>query len=51
MIVVSSANAYTCDLLLWQAYKTGMHDYESLSNAVGGRVWQVALFACVIHRC
>ena len=42
MIVVASANAYTCDLLLWQAYKTGMHDYESLSNAVGGRVWQVA---------
>lgn len=41
MLVVASANAYTCDLLLWQAYKTGMHDYESLSNAVGGRVWQV----------
>ncbi len=41
MVVVAAANAYTCDLLLWQAYKTGMHDYETLSYAVGGGIWKV----------
>ncbi len=41
MVVVAAANAYTCDLLLWEAYKTGMHDYETLSYAVGGGVWKV----------
>lgn len=43
MVVVAAANAYTCDLLLWQAYKTGMHDYETLSYAVGGGLWKVCI--------
>lgn len=41
MVVVAAANAYTCDLLLWQAYKTGMRDYETLSYAVGGGILKV----------
>ncbi|DBA75040.1 TPA: hypothetical protein ACH3X1_010377 [Trebouxia sp. C0004] len=40
MVVVAGANAYTCGLLLWQAYNTGMHDYETLSYAVGGGIWK-----------
>ncbi len=55
MVVVAAANAYTCDLLLWQAYKTGMHDYETLSYAVGGGIWKVrrqtkAQRACQQHQ-
>ena len=46
MVVVAAANAYTCDLLLWQAYKTGKHDYETLSYAVGGGLWKV----CILPR-
>lgn len=41
MLVVASANAYTCDLLLRQALVTGTLDYESLGLAVGGPAWRL----------
>lgn len=43
MVVVASANAFTCDLLLRQALVTGTLDYESLGLAVGGPAWRVCL--------
>lgn len=42
MLVVALANAYTCDLLLRQAYATGSGDYESLGFAIGGSWWRVS---------
>ncbi|KAL3689246.1 hypothetical protein R1sor_015555 [Riccia sorocarpa] len=41
MVVVASANAYTCDLLLKQAYATATYDYESLCFMIGGRWWKL----------
>ncbi|KAG0630426.1 hypothetical protein M758_1G177400 [Ceratodon purpureus] len=41
MVVVASANAYTCDLLLRQAFATGCMDFETLGLAVGGRAWRL----------
>ena len=38
MIVVALATIYTVELLMAQATATGMHDYSTLSLAVGG-VW------------
>jgi len=43
MLVVASANAFTCDLLLRQALATGTLDYESLGLAVAGPAWRVSL--------
>eukprot|EP00898_Chlorokybus_atmophyticus_P002369 jgi/Chlat1/3132/Chrsp21S03361 len=40
MVVVSAANAYTCDLLLRQAWKSRQVDYETLAFAVGGKIWR-----------
>lgn len=42
MVVVASANAYTCDLLLRQAFVTGSRDYETLGSAVAGPAWRVS---------
>ena len=39
--VVALANAYTTDLLLWQAHATACHEYELVALAVGGRWWKV----------
>lgn len=43
MLVVASANAFTCDLLLRQALVTGTLDYESLGLAVAGPAWRVSV--------
>lgn len=32
---------YTCDLLLWQAYSLRVRDYETLSQAVGGKWYRI----------
>ena len=41
MIVVAAATIYTVELLMSQATATGMHDYETLSLAVGGWWYKV----------
>ncbi|KAL2644991.1 hypothetical protein R1flu_012578 [Riccia fluitans] len=41
MVVVALANAYTCDLLLKQAYATQTYDYEGLCFKIGGRWWKL----------
>lgn len=41
MAVVAVANIYTNDILLWQAHAVRRHDYETLAEAVGGRLWKV----------
>jgi len=47
MIVVAAATIYTVELLMSQATATGMHDYETLSLAVGGWWYKVsAVTAC-----
>jgi hypothetical protein len=48
IMVVVAANAYTCDLLLRQAFVTGCLDYETLGLAVGGRAWRVNLLSPLI---
>ena len=32
---------YTCDLLLWQSHRLGTRDYETLSQAIGGRPYRI----------
>ena len=32
---------YTCELLLWQCHKFGTRDYETLSQAVGGKWYRI----------
>ncbi len=57
MIVVAAATIYTVELLMSQATATGMHDYETLSLAVGGIWYKVGatslfnLFYCSIACC
>ena len=41
MIIVALATIYTVELLMAQATATGMHDYSTLSTAVGGRWYKV----------
>lgn len=41
MIIVAAATIYTVELLMSQATATGMHDYETLSLAVGGWWYKV----------
>ena len=41
LTIVALANAFTCDMLLWQTYKTGQSDYETLAFAIGGWPWRV----------
>ncbi len=32
---------YTCDLLLWQSHRLGTRDYETLSQAIGGKWYRI----------
>ena len=32
---------YTSDLLVWQSYCLGVRDYETLSQAVGGKWYRI----------
>ena len=41
MIVVANATCYTVELLMAQSLATGMHDYSTLSSAIGGRWYKV----------
>ena len=41
MIIVALATIYTVELLMAQAAATGMHDYSTLSLAVGGLRYKV----------
>ena len=41
MIIVAAATIYTVELLMAQASATGMHDYGTLSKAVGGYWYKV----------
>jgi hypothetical protein len=41
MIVVALATIYTVELLMAQATATGMHDYSTLSLAIGGWWYKV----------
>jgi hypothetical protein len=41
MIIVALATIYTVELLMSQATATGMHDYETLSLAIGGPWYKV----------
>lgn len=50
MIVVAAATIYTVELLMSQATATGMHDYETLSLAVGGFWYKVTTaYHCPVH--
>lgn len=54
MIVVAAATIYTVELLMSQATATGMHDYETLSLAVGGYWYKVCPAfrqTAVLHQC
>ena len=54
MIIVALATIYTVELLMAQATATGMHDYSTLSTAVGGRWYKVRahpLTARAMHAC
>ena len=39
--VLQAANTHTSHMLLYQSYKVGTVDYESLGHAVGGPIWKV----------
>ena len=52
MIVVALATIYTVELLMAQSIATGMHDYSTLSLAVGGWWYKVAVFLVWgLHAC
>lgn len=44
MIIVAAATIYTVELLMAQASATGMHDYGTLSKAIGGSWYKVLRF-------
>ncbi|CAL8465153.1 g4688 [Coccomyxa elongata] len=48
MIVVAAATIYTVELLMSQATATGMHDYETLSLAVGGFWYKLFVEICIV---
>lgn len=41
MIIVAFATIYTVELLMAEASATGMHDYGTLSKAIGGTWYKV----------
>ncbi len=41
MIIVAAATIYTVELLMAEATATGMHDYGTLSKAIGGTWYKV----------
>ena len=41
MIIVAFATIYTVELLMSEASATGMHDYGTLSKAIGGTWYKV----------
>ena len=43
MIIVAAATIYTVELLMAEASATGMHDYGTLSKAIGGTWYKVHL--------
>ena len=50
--MVALATIYTVELLMAQSIATGMHDYSTLSLAVGGWWYKVALAASLVpHMC
>ena len=50
MIVVALATIYTVELLMAQATATGMHDYSTLSLAIGGWWYKVRAAATCMHQ-
>ena len=49
MIIVAAATIYTVELLMAEASATGMHDYGTLSKAIGG-TWYKVRFIHASHR-
>ena len=45
MIIVAAATIYTVELLMAEASATGMHDYGTLSKAIGG-TWYKVIQTC-----
>lgn len=50
VVLVGVANAFTSDMLCWQAYYVGRMDFEQLGQAIGGRWWRfvVELFVFIL---
>lgn len=48
MIIVAAATIYTVELLMAQASATGMHDYGTLSKAVGGYWYKLFTEVCIV---
>lgn len=50
VVIVGLANAFTSDMLCWQAYYVGRMDFEQLGQAIGGRWWRfvVELFVFIL---
>ena len=49
MIIVAAATIYTVELLMAEASACGMHDYGTLSKAIGGTWYKVKFQTCGLH--